>query len=323
MGWGAERTDRVGTGPETMRVRNSYHIFQLFHSLIYPSGVYALPTAWLQRDPAGENTHWDTTLEVLSLVPLPRWTHRYLGNSINSSFIKGSGKRWNKSYHRAGRSSFSSAPALTGLTSHGLCCHFVTRPTSLPSNADLVLLAVGWGKTVTIYHLPRGSNSPHLKYHQEKKKKCNTRTQGLYTAQQILNFTPEHWIWEARPDPLISSHICTPNNITTLCTRAERERTRGRAASIQAPHIRNFLHHHPWLRFLKHFHYQWGGNLPQPALHKPTPNQETDKISTFTLQDIKAPQAPWGGEMCSKQSVKSFMKVTGQQPRDRHGAELL
>lgn len=34
-GWGAERTDRIGTGSETMQVRKLDHIFQLFHSLAY------------------------------------------------------------------------------------------------------------------------------------------------------------------------------------------------------------------------------------------------------------------------------------------------
>lgn len=141
---GAERTDRVGTGPETMQVRNSDHIFQLFPSLIYPSGVCALPTGWLQHDLVGENTPWDT-FKAFLLCLAPRWTPGYLGNSVNSSFIQGPGKEWDQSDHRAGRSSFSSAPALTGLTSHGLRCHFGTLSTSLlfPSSADLVLSVIG------------------------------------------------------------------------------------------------------------------------------------------------------------------------------------
>lgn len=41
VGWGTEKkTDRVGTGPETMQVRNSNHVFPSFFTplLLYPSG---------------------------------------------------------------------------------------------------------------------------------------------------------------------------------------------------------------------------------------------------------------------------------------------
>lgn len=78
-----------------------------------------------------------------------------------------------------------------------------------------------------------------------------------------------------------------PTHTVTLCTRARKERTEGRAAG-------NFLYHPLWLRFPKHFHYLWGGILPQPALHPPS--QAAHGISALTLQGFKAPRAPKGEE---------------------------
>lgn len=144
--------------------------------------------------------------------------------------------------------------------------------------------------------------------------KSDDKTQGLYTAVQTLNLTwISIWVWEPRQDPPTSSSMRTPKNITTPCTRARKEITRGRAASIQAPRTRNFLCHHLWLRFPKHFHYQWGWNLPQPVFYSSTPNKETDE-SLLSHSKTSRHQV-LHGEICSNQSVKSFIRVTGHKPR--------
>lgn len=139
----------------------------------------------------------------------------------------------------------------------------------------------------------------------------------------------KHWTWHlnehlrlgTQQDPPTSSSICIPENITTPCTRARNEITRGRAANIQAPHTRNFLCHNLWLRFPKHFHYQWRGNLPQALFYSPTPPARKQTKSPLSHSETSRHQV-LQGKICSNQSVKSFIEVTEPKPTDQQGAEL-